>query len=311
MQVFSTIIPIFGVVILGWLARKKGFMPPEFIGPANRLVYYLAIPALIFRAVAKASFRTDFNPTVLLVTTLAAMLAYLSAWLIGRLLPWQPGRIAAFIQCAGHGNHGYIGLPVAFYFLGERGLAKTSILASFLFILQNVLSVMVYQAYATTAGTVQGRWRLIIGKLSRNPIIVSALAGLAVSLLAVPVPTPLQRFLEIMSGLAPPMSLLLIGTSVSLTVMRRNLYSVMGVVCIKIIALPTLGLCLFTALGVPLSDYLPSLILLATPTATVAYVMSKEMHGDAEFASAAISTSTLCSALTYLIWLTVVSRFYS
>jgi hypothetical protein len=148
---------------------------------------------------------------------------------------------------------------------------------------------------------------LVLGKLSRNPIIVSALVGLIVSLLAVPIPTPFQRFLEIMSGLAPPMSLLLIGTSVSLTVMRRNLYSVLGVVCIKIIALPTLGLCLYAVLGVPSSDYLPSLILLATPTATVAYVMSREMQGDAEFAGAAISTSTLFSALTYLFWLTVVS----
>jgi malate permease and related proteins len=307
MQVFSTIIPIFGVVILGWFARKKGFIPEEFISPANRLVYYLAIPALIFRAVAKASFRSDFNPTVLLVTILSAMLAYLSAWLIGRRISWLPGRIAAFIQCAGHGNQGYIGLPVAFYLLGESGLAKTSILASFLFILQNVLSVMVHQAYATTQDASKGRFRLVLGKLSRNPIIVSALVGLIVSLLAVPIPASLQRFLEIMSGLAPPMSLLLIGTSVSLTAMRRNLYSVLGVVCIKIIALPSLGLCLFTALGVSSNDYLPSLILLATPTATVAYVMSREMQGDAEFAGAAISASTLFSALTYLVWLTVVS----
>jgi malate permease and related proteins len=307
MQVFSTIIPIFGVVILGWFARKKGFIPEEFIAPANRLVYYLAIPALIFRAVAKSSFRTDFNPTVLLVTILAAMLAYLSAWLIGRRISWPSGRIGAFIQCAGHGNHGYIGLPVAFYFLGESGFAKTSILASFLFILQNTLSVMVHQAYSITPDASKGRFRLVLGKLSRNPIIVSALAGLIVSLFAVPIPTPFQRFLEIMSGLAPPMSLLLIGTSVSLTVMRRNLYSVMGAVCIKIIALPTLGLGLFTILGVPPGDYLPSLILLATPTATVAYVMSREMQGDAQFAGAAISTSTLFSALTYLFWLTMVS----
>ncbi|WP_157067568.1 hypothetical protein [Desulfosarcina cetonica] len=45
MQVFSTIIPIFAVVILGFIARRKGFMPPAFLEPANRMVYYLAIPA--------------------------------------------------------------------------------------------------------------------------------------------------------------------------------------------------------------------------------------------------------------------------
>lgn len=145
MQVFSTIIPIFAVVILGCIARRKGFMPPEFLGPANRLVYYLAIPALIFRSVSKASFLTDFNPTVLLITLLSVVLAYFSAWLIGRYTPWQPGRVGAFIQCSGHGNLGYIGLPIAFYFIGDSGLAKASILTGFLSILQNILSVMALQ----------------------------------------------------------------------------------------------------------------------------------------------------------------------
>jgi predicted permease len=304
--VFSTIIPVFGVVILGWLARRKGFMPPEFVGPANRLVYYLAIPALIFRAVAGASFRTDFNLEVLLVTLVSAILAYLAAWLIGRRINWPSGRIGTFIQCAGHGNHGYIGLPVAFYFLGESGLAKTSILASFLFILQNILSVVVLQTFALGSEASEPRGRLVAGKLIRNPIIVSALAGMLVTMLAIPIPTSLNRFLEIMSGMAPPMALLLIGTSISLSVMRRNLYSVLGSVCIKIIALPTLGLGLFTALGVPPGEYIPGLILLATPTATVAYVMSKEIQGDAAFAGAAISTSTIFSAFTYLVLLSVI-----
>jgi predicted permease len=87
MQVFSTIIPIFAVVILGWFACRRGFMPPEFLGPANQLVYYLAIPALIFRSISKASFHTQFNMTVLLITLSSATIAYFSAWLIGQLIP--------------------------------------------------------------------------------------------------------------------------------------------------------------------------------------------------------------------------------
>ena len=78
MQVFSTIIPIFAVVILGLIARKKGFMPPAFLEPANRLVYFLAIPAMIFRSVTKASFATEFNVTVLLVRHLVGMPAILN-----------------------------------------------------------------------------------------------------------------------------------------------------------------------------------------------------------------------------------------
>ena len=139
MQVFSTIIPIFAVVILGCFARRRGFIPEAFLGPANRLVFYLAIPALIFRSIAKASFHVQFNATVLLITIGAAILVYASAWLIGRFIHWPTSRTGTFIQCSGHGNLGYIGLPVALYFLGENGLIKASIIAGFLMILQNTL----------------------------------------------------------------------------------------------------------------------------------------------------------------------------
>ena len=306
MQIFATIIPIFAVVILGLVARKRGFMPPAFLDPANRLVYYLAIPALIFKSVAKASFVTEFNVTVLIVTLSSAFLAYAGAWVGGHFTRWPQGRIGAFIQCSAHGNHGYIGIPVAFYFLGPSGLAKASILAGFLMIMQNILSVIVLQAHMAETADPGKKVRDVAEKLVHNPIIVSAAAGMVVSIFKISLPGVLHRFLDILSGLAPPMSLLLIGASLSLQVMRKNLMSVAGAVAIKIVLLPLSGLAIFSILGVPAEQYVSGLILLATPTATVAYVMAKEMQGDAEFAVAAISTSTIVSAFTYLIWLAVV-----
>jgi predicted permease len=307
MLVFSTIIPIFAVVILGFMARKKGFMPPAFLDPANRIVYYLAIPALIFRSVSKASFLTEFNVTVLLVTLSAALMAYLGAWIIGRFTRWPPARIGTFIQCSAHGNLGYIGIPVAFYFIGQRGLAKASILAGFLMIMQNTLSVLALQAHSVEEADTGKKIRDVAQKLIHNPIIISAAAGMLVSLFQVPLPGVFQRFLDILSGLAPPMSLLLIGAALSLQVMRKNLLSVLGSVAIKVLVLPVTGLILFLMLDVRGEEYLPGLILLATPTATVAYVIAKEMHGDDQFAVAAISTSTIVSAFTYMIWLTMVN----
>ncbi len=306
MQVFSTIIPIFAVVILGLIARKKGFMPPAFLDPANRLVYHLAIPALIFRAVSKASFVAEFNVIVLVATLFAAVSVYLGAWIVGRFTHWPPERIGTFIQCTAHGNLGYIGIPVAFYFLGPSGLAKASILAGFLMILQNTLSVLVLQAHSVEAASPLKKLGDIAEKLLHNPVIVAATTGIIVSLFNIPLPVVFQRFLEILSGLAPPMSLLLIGASLSLQVMRNNLMSVLGAVAIKTIVLPVIGLILFVAFDVQADAYLPALILLATPTATIAYVMAKEMHGDDAFAVAAISTSTIVSAFTYMVWLTVV-----
>jgi predicted permease len=139
-------------------------------------------------------------------------------------------------------------------------------------------------------------------------VILGSLTGITVSGLEIPLPQILQRTLDMLSGLAPPMALLLIGASISFKAMKKYLGPVMISVLIKLLILPALGLALYTSLHLPAADYLPGLILLCCPTATIAYIMAREMGGDADFVVAAISTSTLLSAGSFLFWLGLVIR---
>jgi len=85
--------------------------------------------------------------------------------------------------------------------------------------------------------------------------------------------------------------------------MQLRILRVISSSFIKLILLPGLGLALYRLFGLALQDYLPGLILLASPTATITYVMAKEMDGDTDFAVAALSTSTMLSAVTFSVWL--------
>jgi hypothetical protein len=306
MEVIVTIVPIFAIIILGWVARKRGFITREFLEPANRLVFHLSIPAMIFNAIARADFHKEFDVLVLALTLLSAATIYFLAELLARLTNMAPARAGAFVQSSGHGNQGYIGLPVAFYYLGEIGLAKASIVCGFLMILQNILSVVALQLHGASTKGLQSP-RVLAGKLLGNPVILGAMAGIAVSALAIPIPRVIGRGLEILGGLAPPMALLLIGASLSLELVRKYFRPTMGAVTMKLVVLPALGLLLFHLFHLDSIDYLPALILLASPTATVAYVMSREMRGDADFAVATISASTLFSSLFIMAWLALVA----
>lgn len=308
MEVIVTIIPIFTIILLGWVARKRGFITAEFLGPANRLVFHLSIPAMIFNAIAKADFHEEFNALVLVLTLFSAAAIYLLAELLTRLLTMAPARAGAFIQSSGHGNQGYVGLPITLYYLGETGLAKAAIVCGFLMILQNILSVVALQMHGT-ANRGLPDFSTLARKLLGNPVILGAMAGIIVSSLAIPVPRVIGRILDILGGLAPPMALLLIGASLSLELMRKYLRPTMGAVTMKLLVLPALGLLLFHLFHIGSADYLPALILLSSPTATVAYVMSKEMRGDADFTVATISASTLFSSFFIMAWLTLVAAF--
>ncbi len=307
MEIIATIIPVFILIMLGWVMRKRGYVQSEFLPPANRLVYYLAIPALVFRSVSKGSLGHHLNSTVLFITLGSAAFVYVSAWIVCRFRGTTGARAGSFIQSAGHGNLGYIGLAVSLYFLGDAGLVQTSLIAGFLMILQNALSVFFLQLKAADGNSRLGP-ASFLKKLFGNPVIVSAMAGIIISSSGTPIPLIFQRSLDMLGGLAPPMALLLIGASLSTGGMRLHFRSVMWTVALKLAVLPGIGLWLYIHFGIAPEVFLPGFILLACPTATVTYIMSRELRGDPEFAAATISASTLFSAVTFSLWLMIIQH---
>ena len=304
MNIITTIIPIFIIIIIGWFARWRGFIPPEFISPANRLVYYIAIPAMIFHSISKASLKTQFDAAVLAITLFSVLAVFAVAWSAGRIIRVRRGQRGTFIQTAFHGNLGYIGLAVAYYFLGNEGFVRASIIAGFIMILQNFLAVVALQLNSDNPSAAGNRFEVAF-RILGNPVILSAMAGILFSLSGLRVPLIIDRSLDILSGFALPMALLVIGGSLSFELMQLRILRVLSSSFMKLILLPGLGFALYRLFGLATQDYLPGLILLASPTATITYVMAKEMNGDTDFAVAAISISTMFSAITFTLWLHV------
>jgi predicted permease len=304
MNTLITIVPIFAVIFIGWVLRVRGIVADSFFAPANRLVYYLAIPAMVFRSISNASLESQFSPLVLGISLFSATVVFGASWVVARPIGISPGRRGTFIQNSFHGNLGYIGLAVAFYYLGEEGLTRASLIAGFLMILQNFLAVIALQFHRV--GRHDDRYiRRVLLKIAGNPIVLSALAGIAWSLLEIPVPLVLERCLSIISGLALPLALLIIGGSLTFDLLRIRLATVAFSTGFKLLLTPAIGFALCSFFKAEPSDALPAVILLASPTATVSYVMAREMEGDADSAVVAISFSTLLSALTFIFWLTV------
>ena len=301
-NVVSTIIPVFAIIFLGCWVRRRGLIRPELLGPANRLVYYVAVPAMIFREIAGASFTAQFDARILACTLMPVLVVFAISLAVGSLTRIPRGRLGTFMQSSFHGNLGYIGLAVAYYFLGTEGFVRASIIAGFLMLLQNFLAVVALQS-GSVRSLVRPNLRFIASRVVGNPVILSALAGMAFSVSGVSVPLLIDRSLGILSGLALPLALLVIGASLSFELIRVHILSALGAGVLKLIVLPAAGYFLYQWFGVAAQDYLPGLILLAAPTATLTYVMATEMKGDTELAIAAISVNTMLSAITFAMWL--------
>jgi hypothetical protein len=303
-DILKTIFPIFVIIFLGWGLRRLDFMQEGFVKPANRLVYFVAIPAMIFREIAEAALADHFKLVLVAATLSPILIISLVGLATVRGIKLQRKQVGTFLQCSFHGNLGYIGLAVAFYFLGNDGLTRASILAGFVMLLQNFLAVVALSRFNSNPEQKTSILPLL-RRILLNPVIVSAMAGMAFSLSGLTLPVILDRSLKILSGMALPLALLVIGTSLSFAQMRQQLRMTLVIGVFKLMLLPALGLALFYFMGFDRVEYLPALILLASPTATVTYVMASEMAGDSDLATAAISVTTLASAVTFILWLGV------
>ncbi len=301
-QIAITIIPIFAIVGLGLLAGWRGFLPASFLGPANRLVFYIAIPAMIFRSISGVSLHAQFNLQVLWISLASLLAIFIACWVLSSVFKVSWKSKATFIQGSMHGNLGYIGLAVAFYYLGDDGLAKASILAGFIMILQNFLAVVVLQTHSENLSSKINPIK-IFWKIMGNPVILSALAGILFSAAGFTIPVVVDRSLKILSGLALPTALLVIGATLSLTLVRKRIVHVVSICLFKLVLLPGTGFVGFLLFAIPAKEFLPALILLASPTATISFVMAKEMKADSDLAVAAISATTLLSSFSISVWL--------
>ncbi len=309
MQIVSTIVPIFIIIFLGVLAKQIGFITQPFLENANRIVYYIAIPTMIFSSISKATLKTQMNFEVIFISLGSLICVAVIAWALSRVFKINQKTSGSFIQSSFHCNLGYIGLAVVFYSFGEQGFVKAAIIAGFVMILQNVLAVFVLQFHNsnhTNSGQKQGLDTLeILKKTMTNPVILSAMTGIIFSLLGLKMPLIIDRSLVILKGMALPLALIIIGASLSFEKLKPRFINALIATTLKIMVLPAIGYTLFLIFDVNHIDYMPGLILLSSPTATIAYIMGNQIGGDSDFAAAAISISTILSSLTYGLWLSI------
>jgi malate permease and related proteins len=295
----NTILPVFSIILLGYVLKQRGLILPAFMNPANQLVYYVALPAMLFVTLAKAPFQENFQMTagICLLATLGLLI--MVALVVSRFLGLPGGARATFIQASFHGNLGFLAYAIAYYALGPDHFPRTLILSSFLMIGQNVLSVWVLTQLGTH-DTERDHPRLyLLRQTLQNPVIAAVVIGCVYSASGLPLPKALRQGLDILSGLALPMALLLIGASLSFGALQSRVRELVWIGFLKLICLPLAGYFLLRWTSVHESLMLPALILLAAPPATVSYVMAVELGGDTRLAAASVSVFTLVSAVTY------------
>jgi predicted permease len=300
MAVVETIIPIFLIIAFGYIIQRKGFLKEHFIQEMNRFVFLFPLPVLIFTGIVKSD-PGDVEFTHILSVVIPTVIILCVSLMTGLMIGLKQGKLGSFVQTTFHGNVSYIGLAVLFYMLGEEGLKRGSILIGFLILINNTLAIAILSWTQHQHKNILKAFLPII----KTPVIVATFCGIAILYLKISIPGVLLRGMGIVANIALPMALIIIGASITIGTIQKSFALSGTITFLKLIVLPACSLLLCKLFGIPLREMLPGIILLATPTATTSYILAREIGGDTDIASGAVTLSTLASPLTFIFWASI------
>ncbi len=299
-HILGIVMPIFLIMAVGFVLKRTGMMDGDFISSANRLIYHVFLPVLVFEKIARSNFTELFNPAPVGVLLGTILIMSGLGFLYARMLKIPTASAATFTNNVFRANYAYIGLPVCFYALGEEGLALASILLAFVVPLVNVLSIITMNLGRLSEIKIKTLFAEVLG----NPIVLAALAGIAFVLSGWQMHDILGRTLSTLSSVTLPLALLAMGAAMNINGLRGNVITTGSAVVMKLILFPLITYILLNMVNGSLALWDKVVILMgASPSAMVNYVLSVEMDGDSELANSIIVGTTIVSIITFAVWM--------
>jgi len=285
--------PDFLLIAFGALLARRFAYGAAFWEGAERLVYFVLFPALLFKSLATAPLSLG-GQGPLALTALGYVLGAMALSALAKpLFRLDHDTFAACFQ-TGFRFNTYLVLAIAARLGGADGAALASLVVGIAVPLVNLAAV---------AALARGHAGRIALEIARNPLVLATLAGLAWNQLAWPVPQVPLRMLELLAGAALPLGLLAVGAALRFERNALPLPALAWFHIVKLAAMPAIALGLAYALGLsPLQTQI-ALAHAAAPTATSAYILAQRMNGRGAPVALIISTGTALGAITLPLWL--------
>lgn len=289
------LLPDLLLIVGGFLLCRYTALDREVWAAAEKLVYYLLFPVLLFNSISQSR----LQPGQTLALAGAGLAVLLGGVVLAYALRAWPG-----VDARSHAS----GAQVAFRFNSFVALALAERLQG----TQGVAWIALIVAVCVPVANVAAVWPLArhggqgyLRELARNPLILSTLAGLAANLLGLKLPAPAAIGLQKIGLAALPLGLMAVGAGLRLGALRDAPRLAAALLAIRHLLLPLWALLLARWLALPAEQALLLLAFAALPTASSAYVLAVRMGGNGPFVAGLITLSTLLGMVVLPLWLTV------
>ncbi len=310
LAIFNVVFPVFALIFLGFLCRKRNILSVNAASELNRFVIYLGLPALLFDSIARLTPADFSNLRFIAVFAIGIVAVFLlTAW-----IKWRQGAVAGDIiidsLSASYANVGFLGIPLCLLSFGHDSMPPAVIAMIMTACLLFAVAIVLLEI-CLHADKHIGRSLLNTGNsLIRNPILIAPILGAIVAASGYALPSGVQQLFKLLGAAASPCALVSLGLFLAQPIARKDGNgSVAMLVGFKLLLHPALtALLAYWILPLPKLWADTALLLAATPIGTGPFMLAELYQREAALMSRAILISTCLSLISISLILAWIAR---
>lgn len=305
-DIFFQTLPFFALIGLGYVSGRYGFFSEEATAYLTKFVFYFALSAMLFRFSANLSLHEVFNWTFIAAYLLPTFVVYLLVTLVAFVRRRNIAEAAVEAQVGVIGNVGFLGIPMFALLLGEEAIGPLLLVLAVDLIVFGSLIVILITGGREGNSAIGILTAALLG-LVKNPMIVSMSLGLFWAGFALPIPAPMNGFLDILGGAATPGALFAIGASLA-TKSAERLSVAVWLSSVKLLLHPA-AVAVSALILFPVEPFAAGVMIscAALPVAGNVFIIAQHYGVAPHRVSASILISTMLSVLTVTVvigWVT-------
>lgn len=296
--IFTSLVPVFGLILIGYFFKRISFPSHEFWPLADKLTYFVLMPALLIYTLSKA--KLDINSVnLVLVSLLAIFLTMIFLIVFNKLSPTNNSSFTSIVQ-GGIRFNTYVFLALSSSIFGNEGLILSAIILTFAIPFINILCVTVFAIYSQNNKL---DFIYLVKSIVKNPLIIGCFIGGSLNILNISLPISISNIFKILSEAALPLGLLSIGYALVLKDMKNVKKDLFISSFAKFMILPIFIYTLGNLFD--LNETMIAVLVLFSllPTAPSSFILARQLGGDLPLMTTIITVQTLASALFIILFL--------
>ncbi len=297
-------VPIFLLMVLGYVFKKTGIFTPELTKGMNGFVFKVALPVLVYKELATADVEELWDTGFIIFCFLATFCSIGIGFLLSLFFK-ERGLRPEFIQGAYRSSAALLGVGIATNLYGNAGMIPLMIIGAVP--LYNIAAVVMLTVGQGEGKLTKALMKKTLRGVITNPIIIGIILGLIRSLITVGLLLP--KTVASISGLATSLGLMALGASFEMEKAIAKIGPTVLATFLKLVGFTVMWVPVAIWLGYTHERLIAVLIMTGSPTTVSSFVMAKQMGYEGTVSAGIVMLTTVISAFTLTLWLYILRMY--